>query len=365
MVLVMANTVFRKNEIIFVLGAGASVDAGIPDSDHMVREIERLVSSEDDSWREFRALYHYIRSSILFGDGVAGTFGEDVLFNVERVVNVLDELLKKERHALYPFVGSWNPKLIEVAGSDFDSVRKFRSAIVQILRRKWVMLTETESASYYGGILRFQEEYEYPLRVFSLNYDLCIEEICGRVDVERGFDGRIWDWRLFDESSEDPSRLLLYKLHGSTDWYFNDEGRLTYSDSPNTIEDDDVALIFGTSYKLQYVDPFLFLAYELRKWSLDAARLIVCIGYGFNDEHINGILQQSLRQDRNRKLVAVVGPRSGTCSDSSRAVANHLQADQGQIVAITEGARRFLEEGLSMAALEELFPPEEDLMPEV
>ena len=80
-----------------------------------------------------------------------------------------------------------------------------------------------------------------------------------------------------------------------------DDGKVTYSDSPTTIDDDDTALIFGTSYKLQYVDPFLFLAYELRRWSLDAARLIVCVGYGFNDDHINGILQQSLRQNRQRK----------------------------------------------------------------
>jgi len=34
-----------------------------------------------------------------------------------------------------------------------------------------------------------------------------------------------------------------------------------------------IAIILGAMYKLQYVDPFLFLAYEFRKWMLES-RLI-------------------------------------------------------------------------------------------
>ena len=43
----MATTVFKRNEIILLLGAGASVEADIPDSNEMVKEIEKLVSSDD------------------------------------------------------------------------------------------------------------------------------------------------------------------------------------------------------------------------------------------------------------------------------------------------------------------------------
>jgi hypothetical protein len=38
----------------------------------------------------------------------------------------------------------------------------------------------------------------------------------------------------------------------------------------------------------------LFLVYQLRRLSLEA-KLILVVGYGFADEHINGILQQALR----------------------------------------------------------------------
>ena len=362
----MAPTVFKYNEIILLLGAGASVEAGIPDSNDMVREIEDAVSGDDPNWRCYKSLYRYIRSSVFYADGLDGVFGDAVPFNIERLVNVLDELRQKERHTLYPFVGAWNPKLVDVAGTEFEHVRKFRDAIIGILRSQWVALPQREEADYYKGLLRFQKEYEYPLRVFSLNYDLCVEETCGRENVKRGFSEREWDWRLFEETSDDPVALLLYKLHGSTDWYFTEDGRVSYYDSTSSITNDDIALIFGTSYKLQYVDPFLFLAYELRRWTLDTARVIVCIGYGFNDDHINGILQQSLRQNRGRKLLAVIGPGNETTArDKKRRIAALLKADEDQIETQACGAKEFLGSMLTIAFLSELFPSETNLIPEL
>ena len=362
----MAATIFKRDEIILLLGAGASVEAGIPDSNDMVREIENIVSGEASEWSRFKDLYRYIKSSVLYADGLEGIFGDNVPFNIERLVNVLDELRKKERHTLYPFVGAWNPKLLDVAGNEFENVHEFRSAIIHILRNKWIALPKREKAGYYSGLLRFQNEYEYPLRVFSLNYDLCIEETCGLKNVQRGFSGREWDWRLFDETSDDPVPLLLYKLHGSTDWHFTSNDRVTYSDSTSSITDEDVALIFGTSYKLQYVDPFLFLAYELRRWTLDAARVIVCVGYGFSDDHINGILRQALRQNCERKLLAVTGPKNDLSAISIKErIVNELKVEDNQIVTKTCGAKKFLESDLTIASLADLFPQEADLIPEL
>ena len=360
----MSGTIFRRNEIILLLGAGGSVEAHIPDSQEMVRDIERLVC-DDREWKEFRELYRYIRSAIFFADGLEGIVGDKVPFNIERLVNVLDELRKKERHALYPFVGAWNPKLLEVAGGAFDNVGRFRNAIIRTLRQEWIALPEMERAAYYRGLLRFQEEYEYPLRIFSLNYDLCVERTCGLKNVQRGFVKRVWDWRLFDETSGDPAPLMLYKLHGSADWFFAGDGSVVCSDEPAHIRDEDVALIFGTSYKLQYVDPFLFLAYELRRWTLDEARVIVCVGYGFNDDHINGILQQSLRQNRERKVLAVIGPGEGDRENIGKEITDKLNAAAPQVVVSGSGAKDFLERKLTIEALSELFPGETDLIPEL
>lgn len=362
----MTNTIFKENEIVVLLGAGASVEAGIPDSNNMVHKIEKNLRN-DENWACYRDLYRYIRSSVFFADGLDGLTGDAVRFNIERLVNVLDELIKKERHTLYPFVGAWNPKLLEVAGKKFDPIHKFRGAILNILRNKWLPLSNIEKASYYSGLLRFQKEYQYPLRVFSLNYDLCVEKACGYEKVQRGFSNRKWDWRLFDETFDDPPPLLLYKLHGSVDWYFTEDHRVMYSDSTSKIEDNEVALIFGTEYKLQYVDPFLFLAYELRRWSLDPTRAIICIGYGFNDDHINGILAQSLRQNNERRLLAVRGPQEDSVKrrNEEERIRTILNADQDQVKIQSCGAEIFLNDRLTLTFLSELFPDEVALFREI
>ena len=167
---------------------------------------------------------------------------------------------------------------------------------------------------------------------------------------------------MFGDSSEDTPPLLLYKLHGSTDWKRFSDGRVQYLDTPSSIGHDEVALIFGTSYKLQYTDPFLFLVYELRRWTLDSARVIVCIGYGFSDDHINGILTQCLQQDSKRKLLVVTGLGHGNAVQEL--VINQLRVEAGQIVVVDYGARKFLEEHFNMAMLSRVYPVDDDLFPE-
>ena len=360
----MARTTFKHDELVVLLGAGASVEAGIPDSNEMVRQVEQETTK--GKWQDCQDLYRYLRSSVFYAEGLKGVTGSNVPFNIERLVNVLDELRQKEGHTLYPFVGAWNPTLQDVAGAGFERVHELRERIVSVLREQWVALDESEAADYYRGLLRFQEEFGHALRVFSLNYDLCVEKSCEHATVQRGFAGRVWDWRLFDEGPNEETRIFLYKLHGSLDWSIAEDGTVSYSDSPSKIPDKRVALIFGTSYKLQYVDPFLFLAYQLRRWTLEAAKLVVAIGYGFMDDHINGILGQALRQDGERRLLAVVAPQpADQVPETIQFITKQLDAQPEQVHVNACGARRFLDEGLSVDALAGLFPEEEDLIEEL
>lgn len=47
---------FGCEEVIFLLGAGASVDAGIPSSYAMIEQIENLIQTHED-WKELKNLY--------------------------------------------------------------------------------------------------------------------------------------------------------------------------------------------------------------------------------------------------------------------------------------------------------------------
>lgn len=131
-----------------------------------------------------------------------------------------------------------------------------------------------------------------------------MEKSIGEVNIQRGFGfDHIWHWENLDESSTIGEPIILYKLHGSIDWKKTDTGEI--KESEKTIP-EETAIIFGTAYKLQYVDPFLYLVNVFRKKTLSSnTKGIICIGYSFNDEHINGMLSQALKKDENKKIISV------------------------------------------------------------
>ncbi len=330
---------FRENEIVIMIGAGCSADAGLSTSKKMVDQLENLMETKP-AWRKYKELYNYIKSSLLYVKGIRGNFENNI--DIERLVSALGELEKKENCILYPFIGNWNTKLLEIAGYDFGIISEFRGKIVDQLKT-WVQLKDYDKASYYAKFFDFQEAYNYVLRVFSLNYDLCLEKNnVGGKHLERGFDpaSRIWDSRRFYPAVEEQD-LYLYKLHGSLDWERDEHRGNIVREVDNIPEVPD--LIFGTDFKLYYIDPYLYYASEFRKYSLEA-KIILIIGYGFNDEHINSILKQALSYDGEKKLYVV--------DVSTDSVRRELAVRPEQIILEKIGAKDFLENVLSTKGLE-------------
>ena len=222
------------------------------------------------------------------------------------------------------------------------------------LSRHWVQLEYDGNARYYSGLIKFQKEYQFPLRIFTLNYDLCIEKACIESGVERGFgDEKQWDWRIFDNEEQINKNIFLYKLHGSVDWTRDEKGHLIYRDS--NISPDNIEIIFGTTYKLQYIDPFLFFAYEFRKRTLTDAKIIVCIGYGFGDDHINGIISQALNNNKDRRLLAI--STSGDASSKVKKIKKILKIESNENIHYEDiTAKDFLNNKLSVENLSKVFP---------
>jgi len=291
----------NNGEIIFLLGAGASYDAKIPISSQMIKELENLIENNTDGskWSKYRKLYYCIKSGIQYGIGIINKNDE---INIESLVNTIDELLKSYEHPIYPFVGSWMPRLTELAGKEFENIKEFREIIIERLKQ-WMKIPHDEICDYYYGLINFQKEYQYPLHVFTLNYDECLEKQCKKHNIEynRGFNDHFWSYKNFDRHDDSNAPINLYKIHGSIDWELNES---FVEEKDNAIE--KLAIIFGSSYKLQYIDPFLFLFYEFRRQTLESAtKIINCIGYSFNDEHINGILGQALLNDSSKKIISI------------------------------------------------------------
>src|SRR6266853_6260872 len=120
----------RSKDIIFLLGAGASAEAGIPVSAQMISLVEKSLKPGPE-----QGLYHHVKSAIHFSAGLKGQFGNAVPFNIETLVNTLYELERNEEHPLYPFIASWNSRLMTLAGDGFITVSEFRRLILKTLKQ--------------------------------------------------------------------------------------------------------------------------------------------------------------------------------------------------------------------------------------
>lgn len=356
----------RSKDIILLLGAGASAEAGIPVSGQMIQLVEESLKEGTE-----HGLYNHVKSAIHFSAGLKGQFGDAVPFNIETLVNTLYELERNEEHPLYPFIASWNSRFVALAGADFDKVRQFRRRILADLK-KWMCPEDGAKADYYKGLLALQRDLTYPLHVFSLNYDLCVERLEKfGLRVETGFGGNgpgnPWDWERFvdmETSNNISPQLVLYKLHGSINWKRSPTTKELFSvEQIESVDADKMEIIFGREFKLEAADPYLFFAYKFRDLSL-VTKLIVTLGYGFGDGHINKMLTQSLRNDAERRLVVVQRCTEGECAGKAKEVISYLELDDAQkdqVIVHPGSAKEFLERPKLAELLVSFIPPSGDV----
>lgn len=93
----------RDGDLIILLGAGCSVEAGIPASRHMVTRLEDDLAS-NSRWEDYRELYYFLKAALIYADCMKQRAHGDP--DIERVVNTLGELEKNRDCTLYPFIGA-------------------------------------------------------------------------------------------------------------------------------------------------------------------------------------------------------------------------------------------------------------------
>lgn len=332
----------KGENIIFLLGAGASYEANIPISFQMVNKIEELIMTHS-KWKPHKDLYHYLKSSILYGDGIFGKF--DKSFNIERLLIVITEIEKRDKNIMYPFIGTWNIRLTDLAGKNFENLNEFKE-LISLKLNEWVKLKDYNQANYYEGFTSLKNEIGNLLKVFTLNYDLCFERVVGKdQNVEVGFNGTTKEWHYSNFDSIESKDFFLYKLHGSINWYLTKDKikKLMISDDPVEIPE----LIFGIEHKMTSTDPYFFFSSEFRKQCLDSeTKLLICIGYSFSDEYINNIISQAVLEKDETQILVVSGP-NGDAQEIKKDISNKLNINKDSIIVETTGAKKFLLETMN------------------
>jgi len=322
------NEVFNK--VVFLLGAGASKEAGCKLSNEMLtslkEEINNLTASEKDfiNYKEdFDEIYHFILASLNYQSTMKdSSVSSSAYVNIEDFVMVLRQLIDKEFIIPYPLIGNWNDKILKWEIKNGKVFEHFKDFVRMQLVKDWTRFNKEKAEEILQPIREMLNNSEsIKVNFFSLNYDLIFEQVFNTSTVkilDNGFseknisENQMRYWAADFNNELSPTKINLYKLHGSIDWEYNlDSEEISIKES---IDDDrEPLIIFGSFSKMLSFDPFLYILSNFRQ-KLEEATIFVVIGYSFHDKYINNLLIQQLSQntdeDKPKKLLVVDPTRS-------------------------------------------------------
>lgn len=297
----------NQNEVVFFFGAGASIEAGIPDTHKFIygKEDEGGIEGflewlkEENKEKELKIL-----------ETILATFQQRnncPIIDVELVLGTLNALNNKELYDIVYFYGQETFKF--KSKDEIEVLKKLEFDLKEFIRKKVVV--NKDKISYLTPLIEFQKE----INIFSVNYDTCIEMLCikHKLKYTDGFD-LYWNPELFEKEFD----IKLYKLHGSIMWYLTDYGN--YVKLPIEIEKaDGISLYSGEiaspfilypiGRKWEYTEPVGYLAGKLEK-HLKSAKLCIVVGYSFRDDDIRRIFFESAKENENLTVI-LVDPSAG------------------------------------------------------
>ena len=150
---------------------------------------------------------------------------------------------------------------------------------------------------------------------FTTNYDTLLEDalaLCKKQVVDGFSGGAVGFWNPTKEYSQninDSDMHFLYKLHGSVDWYRDEQkGLVRARYGSKYLSDTSNIMIYpqATKYVETQKDPFANLFLGLRSTlNYPKPNVLITCGYSFGDNHINAEIESCLTTAGNNTTVII------------------------------------------------------------
>lgn len=279
---------------MFFLGAGASIEAGVPDTYSFVEEFIKSIQDRDKK-EKIETIINKLK----------GRYKPKI--DIEDLLIILFKLLNKDKEPLLYFCADGNIKL-----NEYYEKEPLITDLKNFIKKRGIV--NESRIGYFGPFLQFIDEYG-TLDVISVNYDICMEQFCKAYKrvYQDGF-GAHWDPKTFEM---EPLHIRLYKLHGSITWYQTDTWDYMKTDA--MVETTKLGLYGGRSaenlvlYPIQkwdYAEPFLeLLIRTIRVLESDSCKFLVVVGYSFRDDYIIRILWDVAKKNPELRLI-FIDPRA-------------------------------------------------------
>lgn len=246
-----------EQRIAVLLGAGASVDAGLPMSTELTERLVENLGQRLVYERPVLHALHFVCSAMI---GHRGSTGESPYagINVEKMFSAVRLLSTRAEHEAAPFVSSWLPGVeavdahpVESLDAEIqrsinsglvgtglgtgltrlissiarDSIRPGDGSVYRTLENRLLpavceVLSQHRDVTYLSPLAALAQSQKDGLDIATLNYDLTLETMCDQagVTVETGMDKWIPGHPIV--FGEEGKQIRLFKLHGSIDWSY-------------------------------------------------------------------------------------------------------------------------------------------------
>jgi SIR2-like domain len=288
------------HELIFFLGAGASIPAGIMGVRDMTNEFLNQLQKEDH--KEHLELTQDILDTL---SKWKNNNNDKDQVDVELLLETIEKL--ENRHSDVMNLFYENKGNILTKFENLEKIPNYNVRLSTILKQSIKRVTGKLDIEirYLNGLLKIMTAYK-PLDIFSTNYDACIERFCTS-NNKKYFDGFEGEWKPEGFKTVDKD-VRLYKLHGSITWSRSETGKYTRNEIAikNTGDpqfdlvtgEREVPIILYPGRKLEYVEPVFDLLVEFKD-HLGTVKYIFVIGYEFRDGHIRKLFLYAARKNRD------------------------------------------------------------------
>jgi hypothetical protein len=347
-----------KNRIVFLIGAGASIPAGIPSTDNITDAV-CTTNAPNNSGDKYlpkciselkQIIYNYYKSN----------YGIDRKVNYEDIYQLIDQIhmsdlyeypdpitepfIETHLEKMYSFIleryevksevivkrnieieqyGKLDIAVYDSSGKNlrFQMDRKnlFRylaEHIENILINKIAFTNNREKVPNFWNEL-CEDRDILRCDIFSLNHDYVLERAFfqKQISFNDGFEDaktekfRIWNQNLFYSND---AKINLYKLHGSFSWaYHRKYGKVVTEPLGNSSckgssisGTSKCALLIGTHNKMLSYSGGIYrdLFFHFRRILLETNYLVIC-GYGFGDKGVNNYLHDWFEISINKAII--------------------------------------------------------------
>jgi hypothetical protein len=302
---VLNNRKIVESPIILFLGAGASASLGKPMMAEFVEKVAKVLKNSPESGmlHELQRFRGNDLEAILgeldtiidldYADSIHGTLSEGgnrFGFSLER--DMAKHLRIKLKHEI----------IKEYRNVDSEKAVELYTPLFDVLFRRLAP--------------------SLALPIFTTNYDPAIEEfcnikysdyaLCDGFEFDPAARHLFWSRFVFDRWQPDANKrnLILFKLHGSTDWLkVRANNRIRRGQAMYDAMDSDAyenILIYPATRKIATDEPF-YTGYEYFERCCEKAKLCIAVGYSFRDYDALTRLRGAVSMNDNLRIV-LIGP---------------------------------------------------------